>query len=137
MQRTWTKIYRSFIGKCLITLRNCVWTGYQADLILWNNENITNEDKSLFWKKWVKKGIYYIQDILNENRKFLTYEEFKCRYSLQVNSLHYFQILASIPVGLKTKASSEPRSAESSLEDDALAWKMQGLTPINIHSLFA
>ena len=74
-----------------------------------------------FGKKWVKKGIYYIQDILNENGKFLTYEEFKCRYSLQVNFLHYFQILASIPVGLKPKASSEPRSAESSFEDDALA----------------
>ena len=70
-------------------------------------------------EKWVKKGIYYIQDMLNENRKFLTYEEFKCRDSLQVNSLHYFQILASIPVGLKTNASSEPRPAESSLEDDA------------------
>ena len=46
-----SNMYRSFIGKCLITLRNCVWTGYQADLILWNNENITIEDKSLFWKK--------------------------------------------------------------------------------------
>ena len=45
---------------------------YQGDLILWNNENITIEDKSLFWKKWVKKGIYYIQDILYENGKFLT-----------------------------------------------------------------
>ena len=40
---------------------------YQSDLILWNNLNITIEGKSLFWKKWVKKGIYYIQDILNEN----------------------------------------------------------------------
>ena len=49
----------------------------------------------------------------------LNYEEFKSRYSLQVNLLHYFQILASIPVGLKPKASSEPRPAESSLEDDA------------------
>ena len=33
---------------------------YQSDLILWNNENITIEGKSLFWIKWVKKGIYYI-----------------------------------------------------------------------------
>ena len=40
---------------------------YQSDLILWNNLNITIEGKSLFWKKWVKKGIYHIQDILNEN----------------------------------------------------------------------
>ena len=33
---------------------------YQSDLILWNNENITIEGKSLFWIKWVKKEIYYI-----------------------------------------------------------------------------
>ena len=29
---------------------------YQADLILWNNENITIEGKSLFWKKMGQKG---------------------------------------------------------------------------------
>ena len=54
---------------------------YQSDLMLWNNESITIEGKSLFWKKWVRKGIYYIQDILNENAKLLTYEEYKCRYN--------------------------------------------------------
>ena len=36
-----------------------------------------------------------------------------------MNFFHYFQIFASIPVGLKPKASSEPRPAESSPEDDA------------------
>ena len=70
-------------------------------------------------KKWVKKGIYHIQDILNENGKFLTYVECKCGYSLQVNFLHYFQILASIPIGLRPKPASEPGPAESSLKDDA------------------
>ena len=90
-----SNMYRSFIGKCLITLRNCVWTGYQADLILWNNENITIEDKSLFWKKMGQKG------------------------NLLLFILHYFQILAPIPEGLKPKASSEPSPAESSLEEDA------------------
>ena len=40
---------------------------YESDLILWNNQDITIEGKLLFWKRWAENGIYYIQDILNEN----------------------------------------------------------------------
>ena len=41
---------------------------YESDLILWNNQDITiDQGKSLFWKRWTLNGIYYIQDILNEN----------------------------------------------------------------------
>ena len=47
-----SNIYRSFVWKCLITLRNASERDtYHGDLILWNNENITIEDKSLFWKR--------------------------------------------------------------------------------------
>ena len=49
---------------------------YESDLLLWNNQNITIEGKLLFWKRWAENRIYYIQDILNENGKFLTFEEF-------------------------------------------------------------
>jgi len=56
--------------------------GYKSDLILWNNQDITIEGKLLFWKRWPKNGIYYIQDILNENGKFLTFKEFNQRYNM-------------------------------------------------------
>ena len=29
------------------------------DLILWNNKNITVDKKSLFWKSWFDRGIYF------------------------------------------------------------------------------
>ena len=45
---------------------------YKSDLILWNNQDITLEGKSVLWKSWIENGIYYIQDILNEHGKFLT-----------------------------------------------------------------
>ena len=82
---------------------------YKSDLILWNNQDITIEGKSLFWKRWAKNGIYYIQDILNENGKFLTFEEFNRKYNMSVNFLNFFQILASIPPNLKSKAVSTLR----------------------------
>ena len=82
---------------------------YESDLILWNNQDITIEGKSLFWKRWAENGIYYIQDILNENGKFLTFEEFNQKYNMSVNFLNVFQILASIPPNLKSKAASSLR----------------------------
>ena len=44
---------------------------YESDLILWNNQEITIDGKSLFWKQWTENGIYFIQGILKENSKFL------------------------------------------------------------------
>ena len=90
---------------------------YKSDLVLWNNQDITIEGKSLFWKSWTENGIYYIQDILNENRKFLTYEEFNHKYKIKINFLNYFQILASIPANLKSKAASTPRPMNFILDD--------------------
>ena len=33
---------------------------YKSDLVLWNNQDITIEGKSLFWKSWTENGIYFI-----------------------------------------------------------------------------
>ena len=52
----------------------------EIDNFFWNNQDITTEGKSLYWKHWVASGIYFIHDILNEQGKYLTYEEFKCKY---------------------------------------------------------
>ena len=90
---------------------------YKSDLVLWNNQDITIEGKSLFWKSWTENGIYYIQDILNENGKFFTYEEFIRKYKIKINFLNYFQILASIPANLKSKATSTSRPMNFILDD--------------------
>ena len=76
-------------------LRQSNQDSYKSDLILWNNQDITIEGKSLFWKRWTENGIYYIQDILNENGKFLTYEEFNRRYNMTANFLNFFQSVYS------------------------------------------
>ena len=90
---------------------------YKSDLVLWNNQDITIEGKSLFWKSWTENGIYYIQDILNENGKFFTYEEFIRKYKIKINFLNHFQILASIPANLKSKATSTSRPMNFILDD--------------------
>ena len=80
---------------------------YESDLILWNNQDITIEGKSLFWRRWAKNRIYYIQDILNENGKFLTFENFNQRYnnyvSLEFTNPYIYSTKPQIQGGFYTK----------------------------------
>ena len=50
---------------------------FKGDLILWNNQDITIEGKSLYWKTWSERGVYFVQDLLNNTGSYLSYEEFK------------------------------------------------------------
>ena len=45
--------------------------------LLWNNEEITIDKNTLFWKSWFKKNILFIQDILNADGTFLHSNNFK------------------------------------------------------------
>ena len=40
-------------------------------------EDITIDQKTVFWKTWFECGIYYVQDLLSDNGKFLSLDEFK------------------------------------------------------------
>ena len=58
---------------------------FKGDLIIWNNKDITIEGKSLYWKTWSERGIYFVQDLLKNTGKYLSYEEFKTKYNIEVN----------------------------------------------------
>ena len=72
--------------------------------LLWNNEEITIDKNTLFWKSWFKKNILSIQDILNADGNFLTFQQFQNKFNIKTNYLHYFQLIAAIPTDLKKKA---------------------------------
>ena len=70
----------------------------RGKFIPWNNKDpdIAIDQKTLFWKTWFERGIYYVQDLLREDGKFLSLDEFKEKFGLKVNFLQYFQITAAI-----------------------------------------
>ena len=72
--------------------------------LLWNNEAITIDKNTLFWKSCFKKNILSVQDILNADGNFLTFQEFQDKFNIKTNYLHYFQLIAAIPSDLKKKA---------------------------------
>ena len=84
----------------------------RGKFILWNNKEITIDQKTLFWKTWFERGIYYVQDLISDNGKFLSLDEFKEKFGLKVNYLQYFQITAAIKSSLKQTAMQTPISAE-------------------------
>jgi len=58
----------------------------------------------LIWKCLFEKGIYFVQDLLNTDGKFLSLEIVQRKYNVQLNYLKYFQLIAAIPNYLKRKA---------------------------------
>ena len=45
-----------------------------------------------------------MEDILNTNGSFLTFEEFQNKFKIKTNFLQYFQLMVAIPSDLKKKA---------------------------------
>ena len=73
-------------------------------MILFNNKEILVGNRPIFLKSWFKEGIVSIQDILSENGKFLSFQEFKQTYKIKCNFLNYYQIISAIPKHLLERA---------------------------------
>ena len=89
---------------------------FKGDLTIWNNKDITIEGKSLYWKSWSERGVYFVHDLKN-NGKYLSYEEFKTKYNIEVNFIYYCQILSANPKNLKLEALTIKNLKEHSLKN--------------------
>ena len=77
---------------------------YRSELVLWNNKEITIENKSIFWAHLFEKGICFVQDLLDENGKFLSLDDLPVKYNVHPKFLQYFQLIAAIRSCLKKTA---------------------------------
>lgn len=67
------------------------------ETIIWNNKDIKIDNKTIFYRTWFDKKVKTLQDLLNPNLDFFTYEEFKLRYQLQTNFLTYYGVINANP----------------------------------------
>ena len=58
----------------------------------------------IFLREWFKKGILSINDLLDESGNFLTFHEFRDKYSCESNFLQYYQVVSAIPERLRSLA---------------------------------
>ena len=67
-----------------------------SEVILYNNALKIN-DKSLFYKEWYDKGVFYKSDLLRQSKRLLTYDKFTSRYNIPCDFLSYYQLVNAIP----------------------------------------
>ena len=73
-------------------------------MILFNNKEILVGGKPIFISERLNKNILFIQDLLNSNGHFISYQEFKNKYTYKTNFLQLYQNVNAIPKHLATKA---------------------------------
>ena len=64
--------------------------------LLWCNSNVLVENKPIIWKKALKRGIFYINDLLDNEGGFLSYNGLLVKFGHVMEKLEYNQILAAV-----------------------------------------
>ena len=58
----------------------------------------------MFISEFLNNNILFIQDLLNSNGQFMTYQEFKNKFACKTNFLQFYQVVSAIPKHLVMKA---------------------------------
>lgn len=85
--------------------------------IIWNNQNITKNGKSLFVTKWKEKNITLLHELFDKNGKLLTYEAFLRKFNFPVTSKEFSFVIKSIPSGLLELMKAQGLTASQSTTD--------------------
>ena len=102
------------------------------DMILFNNKEILVGKKPIFISEWFNNNILFIQDLLNSNGQFMSYQEFKNKFARKTNFLQFYQIVSAIPKHLVTKAKNTiPPESELYIENSPL-FQLDDLTAIHL-----
>ena len=68
---------------------------------LWKNDGIKIGNHSVLYKDWTKKGVWLINDLLQEDGNFMTFDHFNNVYNIKTNFLTYQGLILSIKKYLK------------------------------------
>lgn len=74
---------------------------YVGDAMIWNNQNVLVNGKSIFIKEWYEKGVIFFNDLCNCYGKWLSYENFCQKYNIKIHFLGYYSILNAVKSAVK------------------------------------
>ena len=57
--------------------------------IIWNNKSILIDGKSIYFREWHTKGVTYIQDLLNTDGTWMSFQQFSINYKIKTNFLRH------------------------------------------------
>ena len=81
--------------------------------IIWNNQNIAVDGKSIFFRNWFNKDIVYISDLLDEDSNFHSLAGLKDKFQINPPFTVYYGLLKAIPKEWKTALQNEPHTGNS------------------------
>ena len=90
----WTEVLEAW---CLFNFKEPTDLDSVRKQQIWFNSFIKIDRNVLFYKNWYSHGICTIQDLLNNNSTFMTYEQFTNRYNIRCNYLTYYGVITAIP----------------------------------------
>ena len=85
------KYYESICNACIP--QNA--SEFVSDFIFFN-KNILRDNKIVYIKEWLDKGIWKIGDLIKEDKQYMTYQEFNTQYNLNTNFIVYIGIIQAI-----------------------------------------
>ena len=74
---------------------------------LWFNKYITIENQSLFYDQWHAKGVFLIQDIIDNDGNFMTHDQIFDTFKITCNFLQTLQLRMAIPIEWRRKISRD------------------------------
>lgn len=96
--------------------------------IIWNNRDIKVDNKTIFWRTWFDKNITFIDNLLDINSDFLSYDVFSFKYQIQINFLAYCGLVNAIPPevkkAIKAQENQQNQPAQQVLEPNNLTTKI-------------
>ena len=75
---------------------------------MYYNKDILLDGPSIFFKNWFEKGVYLIQDLLDEDGNIMSNTKSTEKYLLSCNFLAYFQFISAIPKNVIERAKLTP-----------------------------
>ena len=68
--------------------------------VLFSNKDILIGGRSFFYRSWLNKNVFLVQDLLGDDGKVHSYSEFFRKFRLNGNFLEYMQVVSVIPKDL-------------------------------------
>ncbi|XP_071139100.1 uncharacterized protein [Mytilus edulis] len=74
---------------------NSTWEYFLASP-LWMNKNININNKHVFYRSWYNKGIVFVNDVISNSGKFLSYGKIKDKFDISGNIMMYNSIISAL-----------------------------------------
>ena len=96
----WNEVLDSWIKMCNLTYPTTFEDILSVNI--WDNKNIKIANKTIFYKRWYDKHIYFIKDLMKDNGTLMDAQTFCDKYEIRVIFLEYLGVRMAIENFIRT-----------------------------------